>query len=240
MRVLSIGEFSTELCGGTHVRRAGDIGLFHIVGESGVAAGVRRIEAVTGQAALDYLRTVDTTLDDIAGLVRASRATTSATRCARRSSACARWRRKTERSRSVWRSWQGSDLAASAIDIGGVKVLATRVDGADAGALRAAVDQLKSTPRLGDRGAGVSGAGRESVLVAGVTADQTAHVKAGELIGAVAAQIGGRGGGRRRFCAGWRQQARGARCRTRECRAVGAIALRSTLNLINAPIVADR
>jgi alanyl-tRNA synthetase len=198
VRVLSIGEFSIELCGGTHVARAGDIGLFHIVGESGVAAGVRRIEALTGQAALDQVLRLDAQLADVAQLLHGSR-----------DDVASRVREALERIRSLEKENRalkdrfalgaGTDLAAGALDIAGVKVLARRVDGADAGALRAAVDQLKS--RLGTAIivlATVESASRV-VLVAGVTADQTARVKAGELIGAVAAQVGGKGGGRADF-----------------------------------------
>jgi alanyl-tRNA synthetase len=198
VRVLSMGDFSTELCGGTHVKRTGDIGIFHIVSETGVAAGVRRIEAVTGQAALDYVNRVDARLADIAGLVHGSA-----------DEAAAKVREALERIRALEKEnrnlkdklalGQGTDLAAAAVDVGGVMVLATRVDGADAGALRAAVDQLKS--RLGSAIVVLGSVESDSkvVLVAGVTADQTARVKAGELIGAVAAQVGGKGGGRADF-----------------------------------------
>ncbi|HEX4025902.1 MAG TPA: alanine--tRNA ligase [Steroidobacteraceae bacterium] len=198
VRVLSIGAFSTELCGGTHVRRAGDIGLFHIVSESGVAAGIRRIEAVTGQAALDHVERLDALLSDAAGLVHGSREQLPE-----------KLRETLERVRSLEKEnrtlkeklalGRGVDLAAAAVAIDGVKVLATRVDGADAGALRSAVDQLKS--RLGSAVIvlGSVQADAKVVLVAGVTADQTDRVKAGDLIGAVAAQIGGRGGGRADF-----------------------------------------
>jgi alanyl-tRNA synthetase len=198
VRVLSIGGFSTELCGGTHVARAGDIGLFHILGESGVAAGVRRIEALTGQAALDQVHRLDTELADAAQLLHGSR-----------EDVAHKVREALERIRGLEKENRvlkdrialdaGADLAARAVDIGGVKVLATRVEGADAGSLRAAVDQLKS--RLGSAIvvlASVESASRV-VLVAGVTSDQTARVKAGELIGAVAAQVGGKGGGRADF-----------------------------------------
>jgi alanyl-tRNA synthetase len=198
VRVLSLGDFSTELCGGTHVKRAGDIGLFHIVSESGVAAGVRRIEAVTGQGALDYFEHVDTTLSDIEQLVHGSR-----------DDVAAKVRDALERLRSLEREnrglkdklalGQGTDLAADAIEIGGAKVLATRVSGADAGSLRAAVDQLKS--RLGSAVVVLGSVESDSkvVLVAGVTSDLTARIKAGELVGSVAAQVGGRGGGRADF-----------------------------------------
>jgi alanyl-tRNA synthetase len=198
VRVLSMGEFSTELCGGTHVKRTGDIGIFHIVSETGVAAGVRRIEAVTGQAALDYLNRVDTLLADIGQLVHGSADDTAA-----------KVREALERIRALEKEnrglkdklalGQGTDLAASAVDIGGVMVLATRVEGADAGALRSAVDQLKS--RLGSAIVVLGSVESDSkvVLVAGVTHDQTGRVKAGDLIGAVAAQVGGKGGGRPDF-----------------------------------------
>jgi alanyl-tRNA synthetase len=199
VRVLNFGDFSTELCGGTHVQRTGDIGLFHIVSESGVAAGVRRIEALTGQGALDYLTRTESVLGDIATLVHGSR-----------DEALARVRDTLERVRSLEKEIRalkdkmalgggGSDIAAGAVDVGGVKVLATRIDGADAGALRSAVDQLKS--RLGSAVVVLGSVESDSkvLLVAGVTADQIGRLKAGELIGAVAAQVGGRGGGRPDF-----------------------------------------
>ncbi len=198
VRVLSFGEFSTELCGGTHVGRAGDIGLFHIVSESGIAAGVRRIEALTGQAALDYVRRIDGLLGDVAHLVHGSRA-----------EAADKVREALERIRALEKENRtlkdklalssGRDLADAAVDVDGVKVLATRVDGADAGALRAALDQLKS--RLGSAIIVLGSVESDSkvLLVAGVTPDQTARVRAGELIGAVAAQVGGKGGGRPDF-----------------------------------------
>ena len=198
VRVLRMGDFSMELCGGTHVHRAGDIGLFKIVAESGVAAGVRRIEALTGEAALDYVEQNDALLKDLAALVRGTREDLKD-----------KVREQFERARQMERenrtlkdrlaSGQGVDLAAGAVDVHGVKVVATRVDGADAGALRAAVDQLKD--RLKSAVvvlASVENPGKV-VLVAGVTADLTSRIKAGELAGAVAAQVGGRGGGRADF-----------------------------------------
>jgi alanyl-tRNA synthetase len=198
VRVLSFGGFSTELCGGTHVARTGDIGLFHIVSESGVAAGVRRIEALTGLAALEYLDRTDAVLEDVAQLVHGSRAEVAG-----------KVRDALERIRALERENRtlkdklamssGRDLADAAVDIDGVKVLATRVDGADAGALRSALDQLKS--RLGSAiiVLGSVESASKVLLVAGVTADQTARVRAGELIAAIAAQVGGKGGGRADF-----------------------------------------
>ncbi|HXL48523.1 MAG TPA: DHHA1 domain-containing protein, partial [Xanthobacteraceae bacterium] len=182
----------------THVQRAGDIGLFKIVSEGGVASGVRRIEALTGQAALDYVDQNEVLLRDLADMVRGTREELKD-----------KVREQLERARQMEReiralkdrlaSGQGVDLAAGAVDVQGVKVIATRVDGADAGALRSAVDQLKE--RL--KSAVVVLASVENpakvLLVVGVTADQTARIKAGELAGAVAAQVGGRGGGRADF-----------------------------------------
>ncbi len=198
VRVLRVGEFSMELCGGTHVQRAGDIGLFKIVGESGVAAGVRRIEAVTGGMAIDYVEQSEALLRETSDLVRGSREDLPE-----------KVRDALERIRLMEReiralkdrlaSGQGVDLAAAAVDVDGLKVIATKVDGADAAALRAAVDQLKS--RL--KSAVIVLASVESsskvVLVAGVTAGHIAKVRADEIIGVVATQLGGRGGGRPDF-----------------------------------------
>ena len=201
VRVLSIGDFSLELCGGTHVRRAGDIGLFHITGESGVAAGVRRIEALTGQAALEHLAQLDALLGSVADLVHGSR-----------EEVAGKVREALERARALEKEnrllkdklalGHGTDLAASALEIDGVKVLATRVEGADAAALRAAMDQLKSRLRSAIIVLGSIESASKVLLVAGVTPDQTARVKAGELVGAVAAQVGGRGNGRADFAQG--------------------------------------
>ncbi|HEY2809373.1 MAG TPA: alanine--tRNA ligase [Steroidobacteraceae bacterium] len=198
VRVLRMGDFSMELCGGTHVQRAGDIGLFKIVSEGGVASGVRRIEALTGDGALRYVEQNDDLVKDLAGLVRGSR-----------EDVADKVREQLERTRQMEReirtlkdrlaSGKGLDLAAGAVEVNGVKVVATKMDGADAGALRAAVDELKE--RL--KAAVIVLASIENptkvVLVAGVTAEQTKRIKAGELVGAVAALIGGRGGGRADF-----------------------------------------
>ncbi|MBX3694295.1 MAG: alanine--tRNA ligase [Steroidobacteraceae bacterium] len=197
VRVLQLGDFSTELCGGTHVARAGDIGLFKILGESGVAAGVRRIEAITGAAALDHVEANDELLREVAGLVRGTRDDLGE-----------KLRAALERTRELEKevralkdklaSGQGTDLAAGAVDVGGVKVVATQIDGADAGALRNAVDQLKD--RLKSAVIVLASVeGGKIALVAGVTGDQTKRIKAGELVGAVAAKVGGRGGGRPDF-----------------------------------------
>jgi alanyl-tRNA synthetase len=195
VRVLRIGDFSTELCGGTHVGRAGDIGLFKILSEGGVAAGVRRIEAVTGEGAFDYVLETEHRLRDVAGLVRGSRDDVED-----------KVRQLIERGRKLEKeiaqlkdklaSGRGKDLAADAIDIDGLKVLATSVEGADAAALRNAVDQLKSQLGSAVIVLGAAGADGKVTLIAGVTADATSKVKAGDVINFVAQQVGGRGGGR--------------------------------------------
>jgi alanyl-tRNA synthetase len=198
VRVLRIGEFSMELCGGTHVGRTGDIGFFKITSESGVAAGVRRIEAITGEAAVEYVEQNDALLKDVAGLLRGSREDLRD----KVRDALERVRQMEKEIRALkdrLASGQGVDLAAGAVDVQGVKVVATKVDGADAGALRNAVDQLKD--KLKSAVVVLASVENPSkvVLVVGVTSDQTARLKAGELVGAIAAQIGGRGGGRPDF-----------------------------------------
>ena len=198
VRVLRVGTFSMELCGGTHAKRAGDIGLFKIVSESGVAAGVRRIEALTGTGALAYVEQNDTLLKDIGGIVRGSRDEIAG----KVREALDRIRQMEKEIRTLkdrLASGQGSDLSAGAIDIQGVKVLATKVEGADAGALRNAVDQLKGKLKSAVIVLASVENPAKVLLVAGVTADLTARIKAGELVGAIAAKIGGKGGGRPDF-----------------------------------------
>jgi alanyl-tRNA synthetase len=194
VRVLSMGEFSTELCGGTHVRRAGDIGFFKIVSEGGIAAGVRRIEAVTGEGALDYVSDLETRMTRVAGLVKSDAGGLEA----RVTQLLARTRdleKELERVMARLASSQGGELAEGAVEVGGIRVLAAKLDRADAKALRETVDQLKS--KLGTA-AIVLGAVEDGKvrLVAGVTADATGRVAAGALVNFVAQQVGGKGGGR--------------------------------------------
>ncbi|MGH8177746.1 MAG: alanine--tRNA ligase, partial [Steroidobacter sp.] len=195
VRVLRLGDFSTELCGGTHVRRVGDIGLFKIISEGGVAAGVRRIEAVTGEGAFDWVAQSDQVLRELAALLRASRddVEDKVKQLIERS-------RKLEKEitglKSKLASGQGDDLSSAAIDIKGLKVVAVRVDGADAPALREAVDQLKNKLRSAAIVLASVQAPDKVVLIAGVTADHAGNVKAGDLVNVVAQRIGGRGGGR--------------------------------------------
>jgi alanyl-tRNA synthetase len=198
VRVLRLGDFSMELCGGTHVARAGDIGFFKILSESGVAAGVRRIEAITAEGALDYVERQDDLVREVAGLVRGSRDDVRA----KVADALERIRQLEKENRQLkdkLASGQGTDLSAGARDIAGVKLVAAQVDGADAGALRNAVDQLKDKLKSAIIVLASVDASNKITLVAGVTADQTAKVKAGELVGNVAAQVGGKGGGRPDF-----------------------------------------
>jgi alanyl-tRNA synthetase len=198
VRVLRMGDFSMELCGGTHVGRAGDIGIFKILSESGVAAGVRRIEAITAEGALDYLEHTDQLVKEVAGLVRGSREDVRA----KVADALERIRQLEKENRDLKNklaSGQGTDLSAGATDIAGVKLVAAQVDGADAGALRNAVDQLKDKLKSAVIVLASVDASNKITLVAGVTADQTNKVKAGELVGNVAGQVGGKGGGRPDF-----------------------------------------
>ncbi|MGH8352849.1 MAG: alanine--tRNA ligase [Pseudomonas sp.] len=195
VRMLTMGGgFSVELCGGTHVARTGDIGLFKIASEGGVAAGVRRIEAVTGAAALAYLTGAEEQLREAAALVKGSRdnlldklgAVLERNR---------QLEKELEQLKAKAASAAGSDLAGSAIDIKGVKVLAARLDGLDGKALLALVDQLKN--KLGRAVILLGGVLDDKVvLVAGVTQDLTGQLKAGELMKQAAAAVGGKGGGR--------------------------------------------
>jgi alanyl-tRNA synthetase len=197
VRVLSIGDFSMELCGGTHVERAGDIGLFKILSESGVAAGVRRVEAVTGKTAYEWVVHTDQVLRDIASMLRGSRddVDEKVRELVERSR---RLEKEVQQLKSKLASGQGGDLTSQAKDVGGIKVLAAQIDGADAKSLRDAVDQLKG--KLGSSVIVLATVQEgKVVLVAGVSADLLTRVKAGEIAGAVAAQVGGKGGGRADF-----------------------------------------
>jgi alanyl-tRNA synthetase len=194
VRVLSIGEFSTELCGGTHVSRAGDIGLFKLIAEGGVAAGVRRIEAVTGNAALDYVLEKDALQQRLAGLLK-----TSPDKLENRIAQLLEQARATEKEleklQAKLASSQGADLAAQAVDVKGIKVLAVSLDGADVKILRETLDRLKN--ELHSAAIVLAAVNDEKIsLVAGVTKDETKKIKAGELVNFVAQQVGGKGGGR--------------------------------------------
>ncbi|HKF96106.1 MAG TPA: DHHA1 domain-containing protein, partial [Gammaproteobacteria bacterium] len=194
VRVLKLGDFSTELCGGTHVQRTGDIGVFKIASESGVAAGVRRIEALTGKGALAWIDAVEARLDHIAALVKANRADVDQ-----------KVRQVLERNRLMERELEqlkarlvasnSADLMSEAVEVDGVKVLAARLQDADPKSLRNVLDQLKT--RLGNAAIVLATVKDERIsLVAGVTKNHTDKIKAGDLVNSVARQVGGRGGGR--------------------------------------------
>jgi alanyl-tRNA synthetase len=193
VRVLDIGS-SRELCGGTHVARTGDIGLFKIVAESGVAAGIRRVEAVTGDNALAYLQSLEGTVQGLAGALRAAPAEVPA-----RMAQVLEHVRSLEKELAALKgrlaSAQGGDLALQAVDIKGLKVLAARLDGADAKTLRETLDKLKDKLKTA---VVVLAAvdGTKVQIAAGVTADSTSRVKAGDLVNFVAQQVGGKGGGK--------------------------------------------
>jgi alanyl-tRNA synthetase len=194
VRVLSMGDFSTELCGGTHVKRTGDIGFFKIVAESGVAAGVRRVEAVTGEGALAYVQAREAQLAEAAAALKSSPAEVTQ-KIAQIVEGARQLERELARLKSKLASSQGDDLVAQAVDVKGVKVLAASLDGADAKTLRESLDQLKDKLKSAAIVLAAVDGGRVS-LVAGVTPDLTAKLKAGELVNHVATQVGGKGGGR--------------------------------------------
>ena len=195
VRVLTIGgEFSVELCGGTHVPRAGDIGLFKILSETGIAAGVRRIEAVTGAGALQWVEQVQARLDSIAGILKAD-GDTMESRLEQLVDRSRKLEKEVAQLKGKLASSAGDDMAGEAQDIGGIKVLARFLEGADPKSLRDTVDQLKN--KLGTAALVLATVedGRVS-LVAGVTKDSTSRIKAGDLVNFVAQQVGGKGGGR--------------------------------------------
>jgi len=198
VRVLTIGadDFSIELCGGTHVARSGDIGCFHIVAESGIAAGVRRIEAITGEGALAYFAEQEARVARVADRLKAKPEQVEE----RVESLLERTRgleKELERLKAKLASAAGSDMLANATDVQGVKVLATQLEGVSGKELRGVLDQLKNKLGSGIVVLGVADeAGAKVSLIAGVTDDLTARVKAGELVNHVAGQVGGKGGGR--------------------------------------------
>jgi alanyl-tRNA synthetase len=194
VRVLRFGDFSTELCGGTHVHRTGDIGVFKIIHEGGIAAGVRRIEAVTGEGALAWFAEQQRRLDEVAELVGG-----------KGEEALDKLRQLLAKQRQLERELEGfkakatsgatAALADRAEDVGGVKVVSARLEGLDAKALRDALDMLKE--RFPDAVVLLASASEgKASIVAGVKGSALGKVKAGELLSHVAAQIGGKGGGR--------------------------------------------
>ena len=193
VRVLDIGS-SRELCGGTHVQRTGDIGLFKVVGEGGVAAGIRRIEAVTGEGALAYLQQLEGTLGGVAGALKVTPLEVPG-----RVSAVLEQVRALEKEITALKgklaSAQGDELMAQAVDVKGLKVLAAMLEGADAKTLRETLDKLKDKLKTAAIVLAAVDGGKVQ-LAAGVTADSIGRVKAGELVNFVAQQVGGKGGGK--------------------------------------------
>jgi alanyl-tRNA synthetase len=197
VRVMRFGDFSVELCGGTHCARTGDIGLFKIIHETGIASGVRRIEAFTGVGALAYSRGLESQLDGMAQHLRGSR-----DEVASKVEALVKRQKDLEKQLEALRrqlaSGGGADLADKAIAVGDSRLVAARVDGADSKSLREAVDRLKD--KLGSAVVVLAAVDTGKVrLAAGVTPDLMERVKAGELVNHVAAQVGGKGGGRPDF-----------------------------------------
>ncbi|ARB46440.1 alanine--tRNA ligase [Alloalcanivorax xenomutans] len=196
VRVLTMGRdgFSKELCGGTHVSRTGDIGLFKITLETSAAAGVRRIEAVTGEGALALVRQHEAALAEIAGTLKSS-PELAAERVGAQARRVRELEKEVERLKQKLASGAGGDLTADAREVAGVKVLATQVDGADAKTLRVTMDKVKD--KLGSAVILLAAVeGDKVALVAGVTKDLTDRFKAGDLMRQVAGQLDGRGGGR--------------------------------------------
>jgi alanyl-tRNA synthetase len=193
VRVLSIGS-SKELCGGTHVGRTGDIGLFKIVAESGVAAGVRRVEAVTGANALAYLQSLEDTVQAAASTLKASPAELQG-RIAQVLELVRGLEKEVAALKGKLASSQGDELMLQAVDVKGIKVLAAKLEGADAKTLRETMDKLKD--KLKTAVIVLAAVDGDKVqIAAGVTADSTGKVKAGELVNFVAQQVGGKGGGK--------------------------------------------
>jgi alanyl-tRNA synthetase len=195
VRVLTIGgEFSVELCGGTHVGRSGDIGTFKITGETGIAAGVRRLEAVTGEGALAFVEATEERLNAAAQLLRSERDAVPI-KVEQLLDRLRRMEKEVDQLKGRIASSAGADMAGEAVEINGIKVLARTLSGADPKSLRDTVDQLKS--KLGSAALVLAAVQDSKVsLVAGVTKDATDRIKAGDLVNFVAQQVGGKGGGR--------------------------------------------
>ena len=194
VRVLRMGDFSTELCGGTHVNAVGDIGLFKITAESGIAAGVRRVEAVTGQRAIEWMEADEERVLRVAEMIKSGREEVE-DKLGQILERNRKLEKELEQLKGKLASAAGSDLAGSAVSVGDVKVLAANLEGADPKSLRETMDQLKN--KLGSAVILLAtAAGGKVSLVAGVTKDLTGQMKAGDLVKLAAEQVGGKGGGR--------------------------------------------
>jgi alanyl-tRNA synthetase len=193
VRVLDIGS-SKELCGGVHVNRTGDIGLFKIVGEGGVAAGIRRVEAVTGEGALAVVQSLNRRLQEAASILKTNPDELTA-RVAQVQEQVKTLEKELAALKSKLAAGQGDELVTQAVDVNGIMVLAATLDGADVARLRETMDKLKDKLKTAAIVLASVADGKVS-LIAGVTADATSKVKAGELVNFVAQQVGGKGGGR--------------------------------------------
>ena len=194
VRVVKMGPFSIELCGGTHVKQTGEIGLFKIVSESGIASGVRRLEAITGEAAVSYVQQQQQLLSEIGSLLKSDVSGIS-NRIGQIQAHQKELEKALAAAKQKLASQQGADMLGQAVEINGVKVLVSKLDGVEAKALRGMVDDLKNRIGEGVVVLGVSGENKVN-LIAGVTKGLTANVKAGELVNFLAKQVGGKGGGR--------------------------------------------
>ena len=194
VRVVTLGEFSTELCGGVHVERTGDIGFVKIVSESGIAAGIRRIEAVSGEGALAYTEQQSSSLLTVASLVK-SDITNMPGKVELLISRGKQLEKEIQQLKQQLAAQAGSDLIGKAVDVNGVKILIADLDGAESKALRGMMDELKNKIGSGIILLGTASDGKVG-LIAGVTKDLTGQVKAGDLVNAAAQHVGGKGGGR--------------------------------------------
>jgi len=200
VRVVTMGErvndrrFSTELCGGVHVERVGDIGFFKIIAETGIASGVRRIEAVTGEAAVNWVEAKDQQIDDLAHLLKSSRDEINS-KVKQLIQKLKEQDKQLAQLKGKMASLAGSDLSSQAEEVGGIKILAAKLDGADSNTMRDTLDQLKN--KLGSAAIVLASESDGKVmLIAGVTKELTARIKAGDLVNIAAAEVGGKGGGR--------------------------------------------
>lgn len=194
VRVVTMGPFSVELCGGTHVTRTGDIGLFKITSEAGIASGVRRIEAVTGEHALEVVQTQQVTLSSLSALLKTD-SQNVLDRVVSLQNQTKELEKALNSAKQKLASQQGADMLSNAVEINGVKVLIANLEGVEAKSLRSMMDDIKN--RIGE-GIVVLGVANDAKvnLIAGVTKNLTSKVKAGELVNFVASQVGGKGGGR--------------------------------------------
>ncbi|OYW91337.1 MAG: alanine--tRNA ligase, partial [Alishewanella sp. 32-51-5] len=194
VRVLSMGDFSIELCGGTHVERTGDIGFFKIVSEGGIASGVRRIEAVSGPAAIQYLQQLDRQISQAASLLKGD-AFSLVERVQQTLDRSKQLEKEIEQLKAKLASYAGASLTANVQQLGEVKVLVQQLEQTDPKALRTLLDELKN--KLGSSVVLLATVNDDKVsLIAGVSSDLTAKVHAGQLVGWAAGQLGGKGGGR--------------------------------------------